>query len=340
MNLKLTTIALATVLAAGCAGSGAPNTELEQARVAVNRAEQNPRVVQLAPVPLADAREALARADVAWKAGKDKREVEHLAYIARRQALTAEARARVASAEKAAELAGGQRSESIIESRERELARTREALATSKEKTTAAETQAQTAEEITEMERLRATQAEATLESKREQETQREEQTAQAKLQLEKLQTELAELKPRMTDRGMVLTLQDVLFDTGKAHVKPGADRSLDRLARFLKENPGYRVMIEGHTDSRGDDEFNQDLSERRADSVRREMVRRGLAQGTMDSAGFGESRPIASNDSPGGRQINRRVEFVILEGGSARNADDLHLSTHREEPENVIHST
>lgn len=326
MNLKLVAITFATALAAGCAGSGAPNAELEQARVAVNRAEQNPQVVQLAPVPLADAREALARADAAWKDGKDKREVEHLAYIARRQALTAEARARVASAEKAAELAGGQRSKTIIESRERELAGAREALATSKEKTTAAETQAQTAEEIAEMERLRAAQAEATLESKREQETQREEQ---AKLQLEKLQTELAELKPRMTDRGMVLTLQDVLFDTAKAHVKPGAGRSLDRLARFLKENPGYRVMVEGHTDSRGDDEFNQDLSERRADSVRQEMVRRGVGQDAMDSAGFGESKPIASNDSPGGRQMNRRVEFIILDGGSARNADDLHLSTH-----------
>lgn len=296
MNLRFLVVAAFSAAAvAGCAGSAAPNAELEQARAAVNRAEQNPNVMQLAPVPLADARQSLESADAAWKADQDVRRIEHLAYLARRKAELAEAQARIGAAEKTAELAGRQRTESIISARERELAQAQAQAQAAKER-------ARTAEEIAAMEQARASQTEA-----------------QTQAELQKLQNELAELKPQLTDRGVVLTLQDVLFDTGKAQLKPGADRSLDKMADFLKQNPGHRVMIEGHTDSRGSDTYNQELSERRADAVKQEMVRRDVPGDTIETRGLGEGQPIASNNSSGGRQLNRRVEFIILGDQNAR---------------------
>ena len=133
------------------------------------------------------------------------------------------------------------------------------------------------------------------------------------------LQAELDALKAKQTDRGMVLTLADVLFDTGKAELNPGAARNLDQLVQFLTEHPDRRVEIDGYTDSVGTDSFNLDLSQRRADAVKSVLVSRGIDSSRISSHGYGKEYGIASNSDAGGRQLNRRVEIVIGgEGGAA----------------------
>jgi outer membrane protein OmpA-like peptidoglycan-associated protein len=144
--------------------------------------------------------------------------------------------------------------------------------------------------------------------------------TAQAQSAEERakaLERELADLKAKKTDRGVVVTMGDVLFDTGKATLKPGAYATIDRLATVLKEDPQRRVMIEGHTDSVGTDEYNQGLSERRAASVQAALFERGVEAAQISTVGKGESTPVASNDNPAGRQQNRRVELVFQEDRS-----------------------
>ena len=116
----------------------------------------------------------------------------------------------------------------------------------------------------------------------------------------------------RELDPWLVLTLGDVLFDTAQATLKAGADRTLDRLASFMMEYPERQVAIEGHTDSRGSDDYNRDLSKRRADSVRDALVDRGVQAQRIRSVGLGEAYPVAGNDTAGGMQQNRRVEIVI----------------------------
>ncbi len=132
-----------------------------------------------------------------------------------------------------------------------------------------------------------------------------EQQTAELQRQIEALQA-----KP--TDRGLVVTLGDVLFDTGKASLKPGATSNLNKLVAFLNEYPDRTVVIEGYTDSIGGEDYNQGLSERRADSVKSYLAGQGIGSIRLSASGKGESDPVAGNDSAAGRQQNRRVEVVI----------------------------
>jgi outer membrane protein OmpA-like peptidoglycan-associated protein len=151
----------------------------------------------------------------------------------------------------------------------------------------------------------------------------RETQNAKAARDLEaekaaRLQAEVDELKAKPTDRGLVLTLGDVLFDTGKAQLNSGAARKLDQLAQFLTEHPDRRVQIDGFTDSVGSDSYNLDLSQRRADAIRSALLSRGIASTRVSDQGYGKAFPVASNDDSGGRQLNRRVEIVIGDDNGA----------------------
>jgi outer membrane protein OmpA-like peptidoglycan-associated protein len=137
-------------------------------------------------------------------------------------------------------------------------------------------------------------------------------QTAAATEQSARLQAEIDQLKATPTDRGLVLTLGDVLFDTGKADLNSGASRKLDQLAQFLSEHPDRRVQIDGFTDSVGSDAYNQELSRRRADSVKSALLARGISASRIGTEGYGKSFPVANNNDSGGRQLNRRVEVVI----------------------------
>lgn len=120
------------------------------------------------------------------------------------------------------------------------------------------------------------------------------------------------ELEARETARGVVLTLGDVLFDTDSANLKAGAQPVLDRLAEFMHDNDGYRLLIEGHTDSRGTEDYNLALSSRRAATVRDALLARSVAPGRLETEALGEAFPIATNQSAAGRQENRRVEIIV----------------------------
>lgn len=123
---------------------------------------------------------------------------------------------------------------------------------------------------------------------------------------------ELKALQAKNTDRGMVLTLGDVLFDTGESSLKQGARNNIERVAEFLQKYPERTLLIEGHTDNTGDEDFNYNLSVERADSVRAALTAKGINRSRIEATGFGEEVPVASNDNSAGRQQNRRVDLIF----------------------------
>lgn len=132
------------------------------------------------------------------------------------------------------------------------------------------------------------------------------------------LEAELADLKAKKTERGIVLVLGDVLFDTAQATLKRGAYETLDRLALALRDRPNRSVVIEGHTDNVGSEDNNHMLSERRARAVQAALQQRGVNGEQISVVGRGESAPIDNNESPSGRQQNRRVELIFSENRQA----------------------
>ncbi|ROQ90240.1 OmpA family protein [Desulfosoma caldarium] len=123
--------------------------------------------------------------------------------------------------------------------------------------------------------------------------------------------TEAANVQ-RTQDVLAVTFKSDVLFDFNSSTLKPGAHSELDRVAQVLNRYPQTRITVEGHTDSVGSLQYNQRLSERRALSVKEALVSRGVSPDRIETIGYGETRPIASNDSEAGRQLNRRVTILI----------------------------
>ncbi len=119
-------------------------------------------------------------------------------------------------------------------------------------------------------------------------------------------------LETRDTPRGLVVNMGDVLFDVGKHDLRPEAREKLAKLSGIVLAHPGLRLEVEGHTDNTGGDALNQTLSERRADAVRGYLVDQGLTEGSVTARGFGKTMPVADNDTPAGRQKNRRVEIVV----------------------------
>jgi outer membrane protein OmpA-like peptidoglycan-associated protein len=159
-----------------------------------------------------------------------------------------------------------------------------------------------------------AQQARAAADAQAQQARSAAEQSEREKAQLrEQLRTELNTiLETRETERGLVVNVSDVLFDFDSANLKPGAREKVARIASILHSHPDLKIEVEGHTDSVGSDSYNQRLSERRAESVRTGLVQQGVSRDVVGTAGFGESRPVATNGTPSGRQQNRRVEIVI----------------------------
>ena len=119
-------------------------------------------------------------------------------------------------------------------------------------------------------------------------------------------------LQTRDSARGLIVNMSDVLFDTGKYTLKPGAREKLSKVAGILLAYPGLNIEVDGHTDNVGGDEYNQNLSEQRAGSVRDYLVAQGVATNSITAKGFGKTQPVGTNDTAAGRQINRRVELVV----------------------------
>lgn len=137
-------------------------------------------------------------------------------------------------------------------------------------------------------------------------------QAQNAETRTRQLESQLAELNANKTERGLVVTLHDVLFDTNRARLKPGGVREVQKLADVLDKHPQRTVAIEGFTDSTGSDERNQELSEQRANAVRDALLGMGISANRITTRGYGKSLPVASNATQAGRQLNRRVEILF----------------------------
>ena len=131
---------------------------------------------------------------------------------------------------------------------------------------------------------------------------------------VDNLQRQLQNIRLRESEQGVVVTLGDVLFETAQAELKDSASASLTDVVELLQTEPDRKVRIEGHTDSRGSESFNLNLSQRRADEVRQALIQRGVAASRMTAIGLGEEFPVASNDDESGRAKNRRVDVILLD--------------------------
>ena len=189
--------------------------------------------------------------------------------------------------------------------RQKELAQAE----TAKAKSDMERTQANAADQVaaaqaeTEQARLAASQAQAQVQAA---ESDKAAMRARLSLQLNAI------LQTRDTVRGLIVSMSDVLFDTGKYTLKPGAREKLSKVAGILIAYPGLNIAVGGYTDNVGTDQLNQGLSEQRAGSVRDYLVQQGVSTNSITATGFGNTLPVASNDNSAGRQENRRVELVV----------------------------
>ena len=271
---RIAVLALPLLLAA-C--SSAPDSYAPLARVEDEFAQaQSNNVPALAPVQYRDAERALANARS--RVGEaEEPELRHLTYMADAQLDIARAEAARVQAETERRQLADQRERILLEARERQIGIARTEADRARQEAMAA---AVAAEE----QRMRAQQ----------------------------LESQLAEFQTRQTAQGTVLTLSNLLFDTDSASLHPGDRRRLEPLADYLRQQSDRAILIEGHTDSTGADEYNLTLSRSRAGAVRDFLVQQGIEASRIEVRGLGEDYPVASNDTNEGRQQNRRIEVTI----------------------------
>jgi outer membrane protein OmpA-like peptidoglycan-associated protein len=312
MNIIKSHLAVASAVAivlAACSSQPPLNNDLEMARSAVQRVESSPDAGKYAAAEVSAAHDALLEGDELTRKGKSKKDIQQAAYVAKRHADIAAERIAQGQAEAKTAAAEGDRQKVVLQAREQEAAAARS-------QAELAKGQAELARNQAEMAKGQAEAAKGQAEAARGQ-AEMAQQQAQidaeaARRTAADLEAQLRELQAKQTDRGLVLTLGDVLFDSGQASLKPGAASSIDRLTAFLSGSPDRSVIIEGHTDSLGADSFNLSLSENRANAVKAALMAKGISPQRIVTVGKGESVPVASNDNSAGRQQNRRVEIII----------------------------
>jgi outer membrane protein OmpA-like peptidoglycan-associated protein len=259
-----------------------------EARVRLTQLQSDPNLASRAPVEIKDADAAVRAAE---QPELNKELAEHRVYMADRKVDTAKALAETRFAEDQRVVLTAQRDRARLD------ARTQEADAA---KGQAATARAEGAEQKAAADQARVDASTAQLAA------------ANSEQQATELQRQIDVLQAKPTDRGLVLTLGDVLFTTGRADLKPGATDNLNKLVAFLDKYPDRSIAIQGYTDSVGSEDYNQGLSERRADSVKSYLTGQGIGSTRITASGKGRSNPVASNDSAAGRQQNRRVEVII----------------------------
>jgi outer membrane protein OmpA-like peptidoglycan-associated protein len=342
---SLIAAAVGAALLAGCATTPVAPEGAAAARLKLTRLQSDPTLADRAPLAI---HEAAAAVVIAEQPEPDPALAAHRVYIADRMVDTARADAETRLAEDQRVALAAQRESSRLDARTREanaahqqadVARADDAQ--QKLIASAATDQANIAVAQSDQQRLlaeaahdQATEAQAQgAEQKREADSARADAaTAAASAadaatlaaagsarQAAELQRQIDLLQARPTDRGLVLTLGDVLFVSGRSELRAGSSEHLNKLVSFLNRYPERNAVIEGYTDSIGTEGYNQGLSERRAESVRSYLVAQGIASARLDATGKGESNPVADNASSEGRQQNRRVEVIISNPAVAR---------------------
>lgn len=307
--------------------------ELFEARNAV-RIARNAGADKYALSTLSKAEQQLAAAEEAYRSKRDKKTVESGArdvvetaeearVMAVKQKTEEEASARIAAEKRAAEEREAKaRADAQTEAQRRQAA---EAARLEAEQAKAdAERMKQEAQQAAAEAARQKDEAEKARQSALEQQRLAEAETEKARQAAARAENEKGQLRAQLLDqlnsilqtrdsaRGLIVNMSDVLFDTGSSTLKAGAREKLAKISGILLAHPGLTLQIEGHTDSVGSDEFNQQLSERRSDCVRDYLAEEGVPVSSMTARGFGKTQPVAANDTPEGRQRNRRVELVV----------------------------
>jgi outer membrane protein OmpA-like peptidoglycan-associated protein len=287
--------AVAAVLLAACASTPVEPDGAAALRARLTQLQSDPQLGSRAPLAMEQANIAVTAAE---KPETDKVRVAHLEFMADRKIS-------IARAEAESQLAVDQR-KGLTEQREamRLQARTQEA--------DAANQRANMAQANTDAANSRADAAQANASDQAQQADAARLAAADAARQADELQRQIDGLQARVTDRGLVLTLGDVLFASGAASLNPNGDQHLAKLAAFLSKYMDRTALIVGYTDSVGGQDYNLGLSQRRADSVKFYLVQQGIDSSRLSASGQGMSSPVADNSSATGRQQNRRVEVVI----------------------------
>ncbi len=332
MKSRILVALLSAAVIGGCGSVPEPGA-LVQARSEYSAAQSNPQVVSLAPAELKQASDALDRANAAASKGADRAEVEHLAYVARQKVAIARETAAQKAAEAAVANASLERDRVRLEARTREADSARRSAEDALRQSEAARRESEAslrsaeaaqrdaeasrrqsesaAKSAEEAQRQAAAERQAALDAQAAAQAARQ-QSQDAEARARQLEAQLKDLEAKKTERGMVITLGDVLFDTNQAQLKPGGMRNVQKLADFLKQYPQRKVAIEGFTDSTGSKRRNEELSGERAQAVRTALTGMGVAPERINSRGYADAFPVAGNDSAGGRQLNRRVEIIV----------------------------
>ena len=302
---KRTSVLLLSGLLAACGAAVAP-TELHTARDAFKKAEGS-AAPQLAPVQLDEARQALTRAETAFKNGEDDQDIKDYSYVAQRKAELAVSASNLEQAKRDAAQAKSDKENTqtaLLNATEAKLSKTKEQL--QNEQRNVQEDQRRLDEAAKKgKEEVARVQKQLDDEKKAREEAEKRASAAMASL------AEIAKVKEE--SRGVVITLSgSVLFATGKSDLLPIAQDKLNEVAKALKDQGFKKIVVEGHTDARGSATQNTELSRARAETVRGYLVSRGLPSDKVEAAGLGSSRPIADNNTADGRANNRRVEIVV----------------------------
>jgi len=309
--LYLTT-PLCLLLLAGC-GSSEEETmakdRLEQARTVYNQAQANPAVTGTAQVSLMEAKKDLDAAENS----SDYKVMEHRAYLAQKKSQTALALAEGKSADRDLEHLQKESNDAILKVKEQQMAAKGRELRSAQTAAEMAKSEAESAKSEAMTAKTQAEMAKSDAERAKSEALTAKTESEKTKAENEQLVRELSELKGRQTDRGIVLTIGDLLFDTGKSTLSPQANASIAKLAQFLLNHPARNLSIEGHTDSVGSEAYNDTLSQKRAEAVKNALVAKGVGTERIVTKGLGKKFPIASNETAQGRQLNRRVEVVVL---------------------------
>jgi len=311
LKTSASALALAALLSA-CQTTPPVNPDLERARQIISEARANPYAAKAAAVELQRAQQTLVRAEQAWSADRNTDETRHLAFLAQRSAEVAQAQGMQAQSEERLQQAGAERERVRLQARTLEADRATSAARQAQAQAQSAQAQAQTAQGQAAQSQRQAEAAQRDAAASRLVADSAREQAGSEAERAASLERDLQALRGKNTERGMVVTLGDVLFTTGRAELQPGAMRTVQQLAQVLQQYPERRVLIEGFTDNTGSDQLNMDLSQRRAESFRQALIGAGVNPDRMELRAQGSANPVADNSTAAGRQMNRRVEVLF----------------------------